>query len=80
MNKEEKIIEYLLQHKNNLWTGVIVLTGGVAGLLITYPNVLFELSISFVIRIILLVLGAFFLALMITGLININSDIKKLLK
>lgn len=80
MNKDEKIIEYLLQHKNNLWTGVIVLSGGLAGLLLTYPNVLFVLSIAFVTRIILIILGAFFLILMIIGLINTSSDIQRLIK
>lgn len=80
MNKNEKIIEYLLQHKNNLWTGVIVLSGGLAGLLLTYPNVLFVLTIAFVTRIVLIILGAFFLILMIIGLINTNLDIQRLIK
>ena len=36
MDKEGKTIEYLIAHKNNLWTGVIILIGGLAGLMLSY--------------------------------------------
>lgn len=40
MDKEDKrlIIEYLISHKNNLWTGVIILIDGIVGLLLSLPD------------------------------------------
>lgn len=36
MNKDEKVLEYLNLHINRLWTGLIILIGGLAGLMVTY--------------------------------------------
>ena len=80
MNKEEKIIEFLIAHKNNLWAGSIILIGGVVGLLLSFSFSSEINKIEDIIKIGLFLLGLFFLALMITGLININAEIKNRLK
>lgn len=82
MDKDDKklIIEYLIAHKNSLWTGLIVLGSGLAGILLTFNYSLSVFSTESMVKIVLLILGAFFIPLMLTGLINTNSDIKKILK
>mgnify|MGYP001809691821 CR=1 FL=1 len=82
MDKSEKIItiEYLIAHKNSLWTAIIVLCGGLAGILLTSNYSLNILSIETIVRIFLFLLGALLLPLMIVGVINTNFAIKKILK
>lgn len=82
MDKEDKrlIIEYLISHKNNLWTGVIILIGGIVGLLLSYSFSSDINNIENSIKIGLFFTGLFFLILMVTGLININLEIKDKLK
>ena len=80
MNKEEKRVEYLIAHKNNLWTGIMLLIGGLSGILITinYSGNIF--SIENIIKIILIALGWLFLPLMLIGVVNTNLEIQNLLK
>ncbi|MDD3435646.1 MAG: hypothetical protein PHC64_00685 [Candidatus Gastranaerophilales bacterium] len=82
MDKEDKkiLIEYLISHKNSLWTAIIVLIGGLAGILLTFNySVEFLCTLKGFIEIILFILGSFLLGLMLTGLINTTVDIKKYL-
>lgn len=78
--KEEKEVEYLFAHLNRLWTGLLVLIGGLSGLLLTYSCSLPPYDPSNEIKILLLLLGAFMLILMLIGLANTSLDIKKRLK
>lgn len=81
MNKDEKTIEYLIAHKNNLWTSLIVLTGGLTGILLTFNYSLhFLFTLKGIIEILLFSLGVFLFVLMLNGVINTSSDIKKFLK
>ena len=77
MNKDEKILEYLNLHMNRLWTGIIVLSGGLVGLSITFS---FTFSFTSIIKSILLILGIFLLISMLIGLSNTGLEIKERLK
>lgn len=80
MNKDEKRVEYLIAHKNNLWTGIMLLIGGLSGILMTinYSGTIF--LVENIVRFVLIALGGIFLPLMIIGVININLEIQNLLK
>lgn len=80
MNKEEKTIEFLIAHKNNLWTGLLVLTGGLAGLFLSFPISKEILAFETIPKAILFIGGCFFFSLTVKGLININEEIKQKLK
>lgn len=80
MNKEEKIIEYLNLHINRLWTGLIILIGGLASLLVTYSYSSPLNNPLNIVKLSLFILGLFFLLLMIIGLANANIEFKNLLK
>lgn len=80
MNKDEKIIEYLNLHINRLWTGLIILIGGLASLLVTYSYSSPLNNPLNIVKFSLFILGLFFLLLMILGLANTDIEIKKLLK
>ena len=80
MNKEEKIIEFLIAHKNNLWTGLIILIGGLAGLFLTIPLFLEAFSIRILPRVLLFGLGIIFVIPTIKGLTNVHDEIIKKLK
>lgn len=76
----EKLIEYLTQHKNNLWMGVIVLAGGLVGLVLTYnPNLQFY-SFCNIARLIFILIGTYLFLAMILGLLNIDKDIRNILQ
>lgn len=79
MNKEEKILEYLNLHINRLWTGLIILIGGLASLLVTYSYTIPLSAPLNTVKFSLFVLGLFFLLLMIIGLANASSEVKNLL-
>ncbi|MDD3437472.1 MAG: hypothetical protein PHC64_10010 [Candidatus Gastranaerophilales bacterium] len=78
--KQEKEIEYLNLHLNRLWTGLIVLIGGLAGLLLTYSYSSPPSSPENIVKILLLIIGLFLFILMSIGLTNVSSEIKRLLK
>lgn len=80
MNKDEKILEYLNLHINRLWTGLIILIGGLASLLVTYSYSMPLSSPLNTVKFSLFILGLFFLLLMIIGLANANLEVKNLLK
>lgn len=80
MNKDEKILEYLNLHINRLWTGLIILIGGLASLLVTYPYSMPLSSPLNIVKFSLFILGLFFLLLMIIGLANASLEVKNLLK
>jgi len=77
---DEEIIKYLTHHKNSLWATIVVLAGGLVGLLLSYnPNLTFVCYIN-VIRSFFFVLGVIFFIGMFIGLLNTDSDIRKILK
>ena len=79
-NHDEKVIEYLAQHKNILWTGIIVLIGGLVGLGLTYNPILLPYSFSNIVRLILIFVGVPLLISMIIGVLNTDSEIKDILR
>lgn len=76
---DEKVIEYLAQHKNILWMGIIVLAGGLVGLVLTC-NPLDLYSFGNIARIVFILIGGFLFFAMIIGLLNTDLSIKKYLK
>lgn len=79
-NNDEKIIEYLSQHKSILWTSILVLGGGVVGLILTYNPMLYPNSFGNFTRIILFIIGLTLIFSMIIGVLNVDSEILKYLK
>ena len=79
-NHDEKIIEYLAQHKNILWTGILVVGGGLVGLVLTYNPTFYLNVFGDIARIIFFILGFLLFISMIMGLLNTDLDIKKYLK
>lgn len=80
VDKDQKILEYLNLLINRLWTGLLVLIGGLAGLLVTYSySEPFYFPLN-TLKFFLFILGIFFLVLMIIGLANASAEIKELLK
>lgn len=80
-NEEKRLrVEYLIAHKNNLWMGVVVLTGGLVGILITMNYSTFVISLQTIVKTLLLALGAFFLVSMIIGLINIHKEVDNIIR
>jgi hypothetical protein len=74
----EKQIDNLIEHKKSLWTTLIVLNGGLAGLLLTFsPPLVCPINIT---KAILLSIGLFLDYLFLEGLFNINQRINDLLK
>ncbi|MDD3436641.1 MAG: hypothetical protein PHC64_05770 [Candidatus Gastranaerophilales bacterium] len=80
MNKDEKIIDFLIAHKNNLWTALLILVSGLAGLVLTMPFSKWNLSSEIIPKMGLFICGIFLFSLIITGLINVNNEIKQKLK
>lgn len=80
MNKDEKRVEYLIAHKNNLWAGVIIVLSGTIGLLLSFPFSAKTHGIADLIKVILFFAGLFLFALMMTGVTNVNLEIKNKLK
>jgi len=78
--QDEKVVEYLAQHKNILWTGIVVLTGGLVGLFLTYNPSLSPYSFANVARVGFFLIGLFFLVAMSIGLLNTDTSIIKLLR
>ncbi|MFA7658590.1 MAG: hypothetical protein WCY19_04090 [Candidatus Gastranaerophilaceae bacterium] len=79
-NREEKIVEYLAQHKNILWTGILVLGGGLVGLVLTYNPKFHPFIFSNFFRIIFFIIGFILFVSMIIGLLNTDVDMQKYLK
>lgn len=80
MNKEEKVIEFLIAHKNNLWTGLIILTGGLAGLFLNIPLSAEAFSVKILPVVFLFITGIFFFIAIIKGLTTVHEEIIKKLK
>lgn len=80
MNKEEKEIEYLFAHINRLWAGLMILTGGVVGILLSLPFSIDMFSGINLFKFTLIILGLIVIWLMIVGLINTDYKINKILK
>ncbi len=78
--KEEKELEYLNAQLNRLWTGIIVLGGGIAGLVITYSYALPLYVSENITKLILFIIGFVIFTMMLIGLANINIEINKFLK
>lgn len=76
--REEKEIEYLNAHINRLWTSMIVLVGGLAGILLSFSG--HDPIYKMTIKMIFLILGSYFVIITITGLINSDNRINKKLK
>lgn len=77
--QDEKIVEYLSQHKNILWTGIIVLAGGLVGLFLTYNPSLSPYCFANITRVGFFIIGFILLIAMSIGLLNTDFDIRKLL-
>lgn len=77
--KEEKEIEYLNAQLSRLWTGIIVLGGGIAGLVIAYSYSSPIYEMINMVRLILFALGFIFFIMMIIGIIS-KYYIKNFLK
>lgn len=80
MNKDEKIIDFLIAHKNNLWTGLIILVGGLSGLLLSIHFPIKILSPEMFAKDFLFILGIIFVIPTIKGLITVHDEIIKKLK
>lgn len=80
MNKEEKIVEFLIAHKNNLWTGLIILLGGLAGLFLNITLSTEAFSAKLLPKVFLFVLGISLVVPIIKGLIAIHYEIIRKLK
>jgi len=80
MNKDEKRVEYLIAHKNNLWAGSIIVISGSIGLLLNMKFPLYNYSILDWIKVVLFIMGLFLFGLMLTGVANVNLEIKSKLK
>lgn len=80
MNKEEKVIDFLIAHKNNLWAGLIILVGGIAGIFLSIPFSIEAFSPAILPRLFLFALGLVFVIPTISGLINVHNEIIKKLK
>lgn len=78
--KDEKIVEYLSQHKNILWTTIIVLSGGLVGLVLTYNTSNSAFAFSNVTRCVFIAIGFVLLIAMLIGVLNIDLDIRKYLR
>jgi hypothetical protein len=79
--KEEKEIEYLNAQLNRLWTGIIVLGGGIAGLMLTYSYSLPIYASENIAKLILFIIGfIIFIMMMLSGIANLNIKINKLFK
>jgi hypothetical protein len=76
--KEEKIVDSLIEQRKMLWTALIILSGGIAGLLISIDKIIFDLQFS--IKFILLILGFFFLNILIDSINKIGQNLTKRLK
>ncbi len=77
---DEEIVKYLTHHKNSLWASVIVLTGGLVGLVLTFSPSMPINDYNNWSRVLFLFIGLFFLIAMFIGLLNTDSDIRKILK
>jgi hypothetical protein len=69
-------INNLMDVRKNLWTAIIVLTGGLSGLLLTVNN--FSLNYITITKIVLLILGALTNYFFLKNLSACNSDLTKL--
>jgi len=80
MDSENKIIDFLIAHKNNLWTTLIVLVGGLSGLFLSIPFSKAAFSQNMYPRLLLFALGLFFVFVMIKGLMTVHYEIIQKLK
>ncbi len=78
MDKEGKEIEYLNSHINRLWTSMIVLIGGLSGILFSFSGN--ETAFKSSIKGVLFVTGAYFLTLVIKGIMSVDKKINDKLK
>ena len=76
-NFDNKIYN-LVEHRKTLWTALIVLTGGLAGLILSMSE--FSFNAFGVIKLILLMIGFAFLYVLFIGVLQIGSELSKLLK
>lgn len=76
--KNNKKIYILVEHKKTLWTALIVLLGGIAGLLLSFNN--FSINIFGITKIILLGLSFIFLYFIFDGILQINKELSKFFK
>ncbi|MDD3436437.1 MAG: hypothetical protein PHC64_04710 [Candidatus Gastranaerophilales bacterium] len=79
-NHDEKVITYLSQHKNILWSRILVLSGGLVGLVLTYNPSVPMYSFGNIARLIFFIIGFSFLFAMVIGLLNTDSGIQDILK
>jgi len=80
-NDEKRLrVEYLIAHKNNLWAGLVILTGGLVSILLTVNYSHFVISNEVIVKAILLILGSFFWVLMFIGLSNIRDEVDRIIR
>jgi len=72
-----KKIDNIIEIRKNLWTTVIVLTGGLAGLLLTMLD--FNFGLSYLIKLLLFVLGFIMNVFFVINLSDCNKSINYLL-
>lgn len=80
-NKQEiklKRIDYYTEIRKGLWTAILVLTGSLAGILLTFGNL--KLNPESFIKVFLFLLGLVSNYLLITTLVECSKDINKLFK
>ena len=76
--KQEKLIDSLIEHKKSLWTTLIILNGGIAGLILSFsPHIV---SVSNLTKILLLIIGLFLNYLFLEGLFKISKKLTNALK
>jgi len=77
---DEKIVEYLVHHKSTLWTGILVIGGGVVGLVLTYNISISPYAFNNIMRVLFGSVGVVFLVAMLIGLLNTDLSILNILK
>lgn len=78
MDKEliYKKIDNLIEIRKTLWTILIVLNGGLAGLLASFSS--FDININSIIKLFLLIIGGIFDYFFLMSLFDTNTDLNKL--
>lgn len=73
--KQEKLIDSLIEQKKTLWAAMIVLSGGLAGLILslTFPLISLE-NLS---KLFLLIIGSYFDYIFFEGLSSVTKKLDK---
>jgi len=76
--KKEKQVDNLIEHRKSLWTALIVLNGGIAGLILSFDSPLFCMLNT--VKLFLLILGGLLNHSFLTAMLKVNLRLNNLLK